>query len=37
MDNGVQCVTTCLDQLMLTWLVVNLATLDQVIMALPAH
>ena len=37
MDNGVQCVTITLDQLMLTWLVVNLATLvsvlDQIVMA----
>ena len=34
MDNGVQCVTTFLDQLMLMWLVVNLATLDQIMMAM---
>ena len=34
MDNGVQCVTITLDQLMLMWLVVNLATLDQIMMAM---
>ena len=37
MESGVQCVMITLDQLTLTWLVVNLATLvsvlDQIVMA----